>query len=148
MITVLSAPKISSISDFASLFSLVKYENTYLLPLVMEFSAICLVVFTKFIKLERIYRNSLIIIIINFVCFTLLWIKAGNSFIYRLTYMIQGILFLPSLIITAFGLVRLIPKHILNFKAYYAVLMYMLPFIGISISYYLFDIKTYEMSAR
>lgn len=148
MITVLSAPKISSINDFLSLFSLVKYENTYLLPLVMEFSAICLVVFTKFIKLERIYRNSLIIIIINFVCFALLWIKAGNSFIYRLTYMIQGILFLPSLIITAFGLVRLIPKHILNFKAYYAVLIYMLPFIGIPISYYLFDIKTYEMSAR
>lgn len=96
--------------------------------------------------MESVYRNLVIVTVINCLCFFAIWTHMGSLFTYRLTYIVQGLLTFPAIVTSAFGLTRLIPRRIINFKGYFACLMFLVPYLGVPLAYWYFNITVYEIS--
>lgn len=129
------APSLTSFKDLLSIFTEVHMEKNYLLPLVFEISTLCVALVS--IYLNRIYMSLFICVLGNLLSFLLLWINNQDLFMYRLTYIVQGLLLFPMLITSSFSLVRLFPPQLITFKSYYPCLMFLLPQLGIPFSYWL-----------
>lgn len=127
-------PNPTNLSDVLGLFTNLNLEATYLLPLILEISSLCVALASTF--MDRIYLNLVVCLAGNLAAFLLLWFNNQDMLFYRATYIIQALLVYPSLIISSFGLVKLFPKHLMQIKGYFVALMLLLPQLSVPFSYW------------